>query len=43
MRLLSYAQTLAGARLSPAARADWFAADAKVMQHDGKRGGKAVW
>jgi hypothetical protein len=43
MKLLSYEQTLAGARMSPATRADWLASGGKVMQRGGKRGWKAVW
>ena len=39
MRLLSYEQMVAGARLSPEERADWLAAGGKVVE----RGWKAVW
>ena len=39
MRLLSHEQTVAGARRSPAARAERFATGGKVM----KRGWKALW
>ena len=43
MRLLSYEQTVAGARLSLAERADWLAAGGKVVKRGGTRGWKAVW
>jgi hypothetical protein len=43
MNLLSYEQTLAGARLSPAERADWLAAGGEVVRRGGKRTWKAVW
>ena len=43
MRLLSYEQTVAGMRLSPAERADWLAAGGKVVERGGKRGWKAVY
>ena len=43
MRLLSYEQMVAGARLSPDKRAEWLAAGGKVGERGGKRGWKAVW
>jgi len=43
MMLLSYEQTVAGARLSLAERTDWFAAGGKVIRRGGKRAWKAVW
>jgi hypothetical protein len=43
MRLLSYEQMVAGARLSPAERAAWLAAGGKVVERGGKRRWKAVW
>jgi hypothetical protein len=43
MRLLSYEQMVAGARLSPEERADWLAAGGEVVERGGKRGWKAVW
>jgi hypothetical protein len=43
MWLLSYEQTVAGARLSPARRADWLAAGGKVIKRAGKRHWAAVW
>ena len=42
MRLLSHEQTVAGARLSPAARASWLAAGGKVASRGGKRGWRAI-
>ena len=43
MRLLSYEQTVAGARFSPAERVSWLSAGGKVVERGGKRGWKAVW
>jgi hypothetical protein len=43
MRLLSYEQTVAGARLSLAERAAWITAGGKVVKRGGKRIWKAVW
>ena len=43
MRSLSYEQTVAATRLSPAERTDWLAAGGQVAERGGKRGWKAVW
>jgi len=43
MRLLSYEQVRAAARLSAAERAEWLAAGGRVVERGGKRGWKAVW
>jgi hypothetical protein len=43
MRLLSYEQVRAAARLSASERAEWLAAGGRVVERGGKRGWKATW
>lgn len=43
MRVLSYEQTIAVARLSAAERTDWLAAGGQVVERSGKRRWKPVW